>query len=149
YSTIAGIGSADSGLCARLTFAASAPQNWPTERNRISLARKNQPSAPGITAARSLSAERDLAASSSTNFCCALDSGIQSPAKTFGIDNDVRIAAYTQQIRKRVTAFPAVCADSASIRQTPGVPAKIRIDFKGSFSITVLRKKAPNIERGI
>src|SRR5438093_13774046 len=29
------------------------------------------------------------------------------------------------------------------------MPAKIRIDFKRSFSITVLRKKAPNIERGI
>jgi len=31
----------------------------------------------------------------------------------------------------------------------PLMPAKIRIDFKRSFSITVLRKKSPNIERGI
>jgi hypothetical protein len=42
-----------------------------------------------------------------------------------------------------------VRAGSESTRQNLRMPAKIRIDFKGSFSITVLRKKAPNIERGI
>jgi len=38
---------------------------------------------------------------------------------------------------------------SESARQNLQMPGKIRIDFKRSFSITVLRKKAPNIERGI
>jgi len=42
-----------------------------------------------------------------------------------------------------------VHADNESARQNLRMPAKIRIDFKRSFSITVLRKKAPNIERGI
>jgi hypothetical protein len=42
-----------------------------------------------------------------------------------------------------------VRAECASARQNPLMPAKIRIDFKRSFSITVLRKKSPNIERGI
>jgi len=52
-------------------------------------------------------------------------------------------------LRGTLTAFPAVHADNESARQNLRMPAKIRIDFKRSFSITVLRKKAPNIERGI
>jgi hypothetical protein len=42
-----------------------------------------------------------------------------------------------------------VRADTEKARQNLRMPAKIRIDFKRSFSITVLRKKSPNIERGI
>src|SRR5262249_5680455 len=144
-----GIGSADSGLCARLTFAASAPQNWPTERNRMSLERKNQPSVPGITASRLLSAERDLAASSLTNFCCDSDGGPRSPAKALGTNKQARIAAQKHELPGRLRASRAPRAGSASAPQHPRTPDKNGIDFKRGFSITVLQKKAPNIERGI
>ena len=46
-------------------------------------------------------------------------------------------------------AIRILAADSASARQNLRMPVEIRIDFKRSFPITVLRKKAPNIERGI
>jgi hypothetical protein len=42
-----------------------------------------------------------------------------------------------------------VLADSETAPQNLRMPDKIRVDFKRSFSITVLREKSPNIERGI
>src|SRR6266542_1407641 len=99
----------------------------------MSLERKNQPSPPGITAAPLLSAERDFAVSSSTNFCCELDSGIESPAKTFAIDKQVRIAAKEHELRGSFNASCALRAVSEDARYNGRIPDKIRVDFKRSL----------------
>src|SRR5690349_12082331 len=111
---MAAIGSADSGLCARLTFAASASQNGPTDRNRISLERNNQPSTPSITAAFSLWAERDFAASSLRNFCWNSDTTPASPA-ALTLPNDIN----PERIVRTMPAFRDVihgeCVEYAKI----------------------------------
>src|SRR5207247_2079615 len=125
------MGSANSGLVARLTFAASSPQNWPAERKRMSLDRNSQLSTPAVAPTFSLSSTRDFAPSSLRNCCCGPESGIESVPKSFGPTKQIKLTAQKNRIE-----FKEMGGDGNSRR----IPR---------FFIAVSPKKAPKYRSGI